>query len=700
MAQITLSNPIFYRAGQSGMSTVVGVENRMARIVRYDCYAPSVGASTISLDFTGFSHGGGTTPSRLRAYIGTDPNSHANAGPSSSYTCILTNTGRAYTGQANMVLLPGAHYYVWVFPDADPATSFGWVFWSTRAGSALMTTGGAAATVISGSSGTLGQSNTLSLSRYTAEATHTLTASCVSASMTIAQNMAADTYSWTPPIAWATQNTTGTSVSVTVTCTTYIDAQEVGASTVTLTMAIPESIIPTCTMSHDDPTGLGFIQHQSQLHVTLSAQGVYGSTITLREVVFGGRRTAVDDKGITYDLPEAGVFDITGIVTDSRGRHGSVGLKVGVHSYAAPTAVIRSVYRCNAEGNEDLQADHVCVLFDATVDTSTADSAEYAVKQRVRGTTNWTATQLPQYSGNPQLRDVTVILPADKAKSFDFCIEVSDKFTKNKESAYRSCSAASAWLHVKPEHRAMGIGQIAEVPGAVSFGLPARLNFGVQCLDIYIASWEMADTVLQQAMADIPDRSIGYFTATVSGNVWHCTLYKTHSRYATAEFVSYSGRKRKRLLDGVWQPIEDIPRYPTFRESAEYPGHFYQRTNSGEYEWLNPPMVPGESYRTIRRYKERPVYTYMTSQAFHTSLGNPSGYYDIMMPVNMPGFEEPVQAVATIDGYYLLPYLSSGGGMTVLDDVTSIQARIRIYQETWDSPTLALTVDYLKVGVQ
>ncbi len=157
-------------------------------------------------------------------------------------------------------------------------------------------------------------------------------------------------------------------------------------------------------MFHDDPTGLGFIQHQSQLHVTLSAQGVYGSLIVLR----GGRRMSVDDKGITYDLPESGVFDITGIVTDSRGRHGSIGLKVGVHSYAAPTAVIRSVFRCDAAGNEELTADHVCVLFDATVDASTAESAEYAVKQRVRGTSNWTATPLSQYNGQPHLRDVSV----------------------------------------------------------------------------------------------------------------------------------------------------------------------------------------------------------------------------------------------------------------------------------------------------
>lgn len=42
-------------------------------------------------------------------------------------------------------------------------------------------------------------------------------------------------------------------------------------------------------------------------------------------------------------------------------------------------------------------------------------------------------------------------------------------------------------------------------------------------------------------------------------------------------------------------------------ESDEYPGCWY-RTVNGETEWLNPPMITGEEYRTTKRYMGKPVY--------------------------------------------------------------------------------------------
>lgn len=42
-------------------------------------------------------------------------------------------------------------------------------------------------------------------------------------------------------------------------------------------------------------------------------------------------------------------------------------------------------------------------------------------------------------------------------------------------------------------------------------------------------------------------------------------------------------------------------------ESSEYPGCYY-RLVDGENEWINPPMIPGEFYRTQERYNGNPVY--------------------------------------------------------------------------------------------
>ena len=44
-----------------------------------------------------------------------------------------------------------------------------------------------------------------------------------------------------------------------------------------------------------------------------------------------------------------------------------------------------------------------------------------------------------------------------------------------------------------------------------------------------------------------------------------------------------------------------------FEESKDYPGCFF-RTVNGATEWLNPPNNVGTEYRTVARYKNKPVY--------------------------------------------------------------------------------------------
>lgn len=45
----------------------------------------------------------------------------------------------------------------------------------------------------------------------------------------------------------------------------------------------------------------------------------------------------------------------------------------------------------------------------------------------------------------------------------------------------------------------------------------------------------------------------------------------------------------------------------SFTESETYPGCYFH-TVDGVTEWLNPPMVLGTEYRTVERFKNKPVY--------------------------------------------------------------------------------------------
>lgn len=46
-------------------------------------------------------------------------------------------------------------------------------------------------------------------------------------------------------------------------------------------------------------------------------------------------------------------------------------------------------------------------------------------------------------------------------------------------------------------------------------------------------------------------------------------------------------------------------------EDTTYPGCYYRMLNESTKEWLNPPMVVGTEYQTMKRYKGNPIYTKM-----------------------------------------------------------------------------------------
>lgn len=145
MARIELTDALFYRNGVSGVSRIVGNETGTAtgrRVCRYKFTAPETGASEEVLTFhiAGLSDGAAIP---VRFYIGTDPDSHANAGDGYEYTGTLTLASDflSFSGEANVLLLPGQEYYLWVFPGSD---TFGYYAWGRTNYVSIIETAGAA----------------------------------------------------------------------------------------------------------------------------------------------------------------------------------------------------------------------------------------------------------------------------------------------------------------------------------------------------------------------------------------------------------------------------------------------------------------------------------------------------------------------------------------------------------------------------
>lgn len=125
MATITLSDVTYYRSGATHPYEQIGNAlsggSPVPTVARYSFNAPHAGAQSVSLSITKWyiSHG---NPIALRFFVGTDASSHIDADSTYEYTGDLTvdSTNKIISGSADILLLPGRTYYLWIFP-AEPS---------------------------------------------------------------------------------------------------------------------------------------------------------------------------------------------------------------------------------------------------------------------------------------------------------------------------------------------------------------------------------------------------------------------------------------------------------------------------------------------------------------------------------------------------------------------------------------------------
>lgn len=152
---------------------------------------------------------------------------------------------------------------------------------------------------------------------------------------------------FTIPDAWINA-ISGTSATADVTVTTKNGSTVVGTNTVKLTVNVPDTVIPainSVTVSEaitSTKSAFGvFVTDISKLNVSVSASGVYSSTIQSVKTVFDN---------VTYDgssfqtssISKSGTLNMVTTVRDSRGRSTSYTKEVTVYPYSAPKIISAS----------------------------------------------------------------------------------------------------------------------------------------------------------------------------------------------------------------------------------------------------------------------------------------------------------------------------------------------------------------------
>lgn len=436
------------------------------------------------------------------------------------------------------------------------------------------------ASSLTASNGTLGTAQTLAITRADSSFKHKIAYSCGSASGYAAGDASSFTtetsISFTPPLSLASQNTTGTSVSVVLTLYTYTgDGSQIGVASKTISCAIPSSVKPSCSVAVSDSTGYadtygGYIKGLSKLEITITGTTAYDSPIASYKTTANGS-TYTSASFTTAALKTIGDQTISTTVTDKRGRSGSASKSITVLDYTAPSISKLAVGRCDSDGTANDQGEYVKVTYSYRVTPlSELNTATAKLGYKKSAETEYTEVELgSSYSA----ANASYIFAADTGFSYDVVLSVSDVFRATERST--SASTAFTLMHFKADGTGIGIGKISENSNMLEIGLETRFHKPIEAaksLNVRV----LGKRILIPENADLNDYiTIGCYAcasnsivATLSNcpeqTAFTLDVYNANGGYTTG----------KPSVEGAW--------YYFIQELTTYTGDKYIRTVSFE----------------------------------------------------------------------------------------------------------------------
>jgi hypothetical protein len=289
----------------------------------------------------------------------------------------------------------------------------------------------------------LGNEQTLTLTRKRTEFTHKVEYSCGTASGLLLDNSTTENFPVILPISLASQNTTGTTVSVTLKVTTFYSGQAIGEKTKTFVFTIPESVKPLCVFEVTDGTLRdgqqikdiygGYVREKSRFKIVVSAVEAYGSRI-VKYTINANDKVFDEQSIITNLIKNAGENKITVTVTDERGRTSDAAVEVvNVLPYKNPvvTAVSAMRYTKNEsdEWVQDRDGEYIKVFFSAEVTPIDGrNSAAYFVSHQMSSGLEPYTNQITEYDDIYQVENGEYIFEAKKGVDYTVTVHAKDDF--------------------------------------------------------------------------------------------------------------------------------------------------------------------------------------------------------------------------------------------------------------------------------
>ena len=354
---------------------------------------------------------------------------------------------------------------------------------------------------------------TVNISRKASSFTHTVVFSFGSYSKTTTGVGTSTSYAI--PTSWINAIPSATSGTAKVTVTTYSGSTKIGSAvSKNFTVTVPSGVVPTIssvTIS-EAVAGLAaqfgaYVQSKSKLAVTITAAGVYSSTIkSYKTTIQGANFTARSfTSGV---LSKSGTSTITISVTDSRGRTASTTRSLAVVAYATPKITSFQAYRCLADGTENYDGTYAAAAINFSISSvGNKNTASYTLEYKPSSGDTWTTlTSGAVYAFNSKTVSASGAFGQDS--SFDLRLTVQDYFATVRSTT--QIPTAFTLIDYNASGRGIAFGKVSELEEGMEINLPMSvLQY------IYMGGVKNSDI----------EKDIYFQTTDGATNVHNCKLY-------------------------------------------------------------------------------------------------------------------------------------------------------------------------------
>lgn len=328
---------------------------------------------------------------------------------------------------------------------------------------------------LSATSVDMGGSVTISLPRASSAFTHDLAYTFAGSSWTTITTGAGTSYAWTVPDL-ASKIPNATSGTVTIRCITKSGSTSIGTKTVTMTIKVPSSVVPTISAvaTAEATSGLAaqfgaFVQNKSKIKATITAAGAKGSTIKSYSTVFRGK--TYSGASFTSDVVTAsGSISMVTTVKDSRGRTAKKTTTVTVVAYSAPKISKLTAYRADASGAAQEDGVYAMISYAYSVAAvGNKNTAKMSVTWKRSTDTTWNSTPLLSGSSLSAAATTKAASPTFSTDyQYDIRCTVTDWFGTT-ATFTTTLPTGAVIMDFSADGKGLGIGKVAEQAG-VDFG--------------------------------------------------------------------------------------------------------------------------------------------------------------------------------------------------------------------------------------